>query len=43
MVIKEKDFKATVKAKLKEIKECNLDIAILRRLGFFQPELYREK
>jgi len=27
----EKDFKATVKAKLKEIKECNLDIAILRR------------
>ena len=31
MVDKEKDFKAIVKAKLKEIKECNLDIAILRR------------
>jgi hypothetical protein len=31
MVSKEKDFKATVKAKLREIKECNLDIAILRR------------
>ena len=31
MVNKEKDFKAIVKAKLKEIKECNLDIAILRR------------
>ena len=31
MVSKEKDFNTTVKAKLGEIKECKLDIAILRR------------
>jgi len=44
MVSKEKDFKATVKAKLKEIKECNLDIAILRRrLDEFSSQNYIER
>ena len=44
MVNKEKDFKATVKAKLKEIKECNLDIAILRRrLDEFSNQNYIER
>ena len=44
MVRKEKDFKATVKAKLKEIKECNLDIAILRRnLDDFSSQNYIER
>ena len=44
MVNKEKDFKATVKAKLKEIKECNLDIAILRRrLDEFSSQNFIER
>lgn len=44
MVSKEKDFKFTVKAKLKEIKECNLDIAILkRRLDEFSSQNYIER
>jgi len=44
VVSKEKDFKATVKAKLKEIKECNLDIAILRRrLDEFSSQNYIER
>lgn len=44
MVIKEKDFKATVKAKLREIKECNLDIAILRRnLDDFSSQNFIER
>jgi len=44
MVGKEKDFKATVKAKLREIKECNLDIAILRRnLDNFSSQNFIEK
>jgi len=44
VVSKEKDFKFTVKAKLKEIKECNLDIAILkRRLDEFSSQNYIER
>jgi len=44
MVSKEKDFKATVKAKLREIKECNLDIAILRRnLDTFSSQNFIER
>ena len=44
MVGKEKDFKATVKAKLREIKECNLDIAILRRnLDKFSSQNFIER
>jgi len=44
MIGDEKDFKAVVKAKLKEIKECNLDIAILRRrLEEFSSQNYIEK
>ena len=44
MVGKEKDFKATVKAKLREIKECNLDIAILRRnLDNFSSQNFIER
>ena len=44
MISKEKDFKVTVKAKLKEIKECNLDIAILkRRLDEFSSQNYIER
>lgn len=44
MVGKEKDFKATVKAKLREIKECNLDIAILRRnLDDFSSQNFIER
>jgi len=41
---KEKDFKVIVKAKLKEIKECNLDIAILRRrLDEFSSQNFIER
>jgi len=44
VVSKEKDFKATVKVKLKEIKECNLDIAILRRrLDEFSSQNFIER
>lgn len=44
MINDEKDFKATVKAKLKEIKECNLDIAILRRrLDEFSSQNFIER
>ena len=44
MVNKEKDFKVTVKAKLREIKECNLDIAILRRnLDTFSSQNFIER
>jgi len=44
MVSKEKDFKIIVKAKLKEIKECNLDIAILRRrLDEFSSQNFIER
>ena len=44
MIGDEKDFKAVVKAKLKEIKECNLDIAILRRrLDEFSSQNYIER
>lgn len=44
MINDEKDFKATVKAKLKEIKECNLDIAILRRrLNEFSSQNFIER
>ena len=44
MISKEKNFKVTVKAKLKEIKECNLDIAILkRRLDEFSSQNYIER
>ena len=44
MVSKEKNFKVTVKAKLREIKECNLDIAILRRnLDNFSSQNFIER
>jgi len=44
VISKEKNFKVTVKAKLKEIKECNLDIAILkRRLDEFSSQNYIER
>ena len=44
MIGDEKDFKAEVKAKLREIKECNLDIAILRRnLDDFSSHNYIER
>jgi len=40
----EQDFRVTVKAKLKEIKECNLDIAILRRrLDEFSSQNFIER
>jgi hypothetical protein len=44
MIGNEKNFRVTVKAKLKEIKECNLDIAILRRrLDEFSSQNYIER
>jgi len=44
MINNEKDFRVTVKAKLKEIKECNLDIAILRRrLDDFSSQNFIER
>lgn len=44
MIGDEKDFKVAVKAKLKEIKECNLDIAILRRrLDEFSSQNFIER
>jgi len=44
MIGNEKDFRVTVKAKLKEIKEYNLDIAILRRrLDEFSSQNYIER
>ena len=44
MISKEKNFKVMVKVKLREIKECNLDIAILRRnLDNFSSQNFIER